>query len=214
MQPQFAARLDAWPESFTRVKEEVHLRKIEELHLVMRQLQKDGLIPGWRDEQYRVEDLFEIERAAARPFGLTTYAVHVNGLVKDKMWIARRAATKPIDPGMLDNLVGGGMTAGLTQEQVLVKEAWEEAGIPAELARTATRGGMVKILREVPQGVQSEVIYVYDLQLPEGFQPVNQDGEVSEFKLLPVDAVFELKDLTHDAMLVARDYRARQAPAP
>jgi 8-oxo-dGTP pyrophosphatase MutT (NUDIX family) len=214
VRPQFAARLETWPQTFTRVKGEIHLRKIEELHLVIRQLQKDGLIPGWRDEQYRVEDLFEIERAAARPFGLTTYAVHVNGMVKDQMWIARRSATKPVDPGMLDNLVGGGMTAGLTQEQVLVKEAWEEAGIPAGLARTATRGGMVKILREVPEGVQSEVIYVYDLELPESFQPANQDGEVSEFKLLPLEEVFQLKDLTHDAQLVARDYRARRATAP
>jgi 8-oxo-dGTP pyrophosphatase MutT (NUDIX family) len=212
LRAEFAARLESWPEVFTRIKGEVHLLATQELHVVMRQLQKDGLIPGWRDEQYRVEELFEIERAAARPFGLTTYAVHVNGLVADRMWIARRSAAKPIDPGMLDNLVGGGMTAGLSQEQVLVKEAWEEAGIPAEIARTATRGGMVKILREVPEGVQSEVIYAYDLELPSTFEPVNQDGEVSGFQLIPIEEVFRLKDMTHDAMLVARDYQSRRRP--
>ncbi len=43
------------------------------------------------------------------------------------MWIARRSPTKPIDPGMLDNLVGGGLAAGLTVAQTLVKEGWEEA---------------------------------------------------------------------------------------
>ena len=215
LRPEFAARLGEFPEVFTQVKGEVHLLAAQGLHVVMRQLQKDGLIPGWRDERYRIDDLFEIERAAARPFGLTTYAVHVNGLSQGKMWIARRSATKPVDPGMLDNLVGGGMTAGLTQEQVLVKEAWEEAGIPEALARTATRGGMVKILREVPEGVQSEVIYVYDLELPADFQPVNQDGEVSEFKLMEIEHVFASTELTHDAMLVARDYQSRRrATAP
>ena len=217
LRPGFAEKLDAWPAIFTHVKNEVHLQTTEELHVVMQALQKQGLIPGWRDERYRIEDLFEIERAAARPFGLTTYAVHVNGIAPDgRMWMSRRSPTKPIDPGLLDNLVGGGMTAGLTLEQVLVKEAWEEAGIPAGLASTAIRGGMAKVLREVPEGVQSEVIYAYDLQLPADFQPRNQDGEVSEFKLLPVDQILTLKDLTHEAMLVARDYqsRTRRATAP
>src|SRR5918992_1459821 len=70
-----------------------------------------------------------LERAAARPFGLTTYAVHLNGISFDEnnMWIARRSAAKPIDPGMLDNLVGGGISAGSSLEETLVKEAWEEA---------------------------------------------------------------------------------------
>ena len=209
LRPSFAARLETWPGVFKKVKAEIHLAAADELHNVLSALQKQGLIPGWRNEHYRVEDLFDIERAAARPFGLTTYAVHVNGLAKNRMWIARRSATKPIDPGMLDNLVGGGMTAGLTQDEVLVKEAWEEAGIPAELARTATRGGMVKILREVPEGVQSEVIYTYDLALPEGFQPRNQDGEVAEFRLMEIDEVLASKELTYDAMLVVRDYCSR-----
>jgi len=69
--------------------------------------------------------------------------------------------------------------AGKLRQRFLQSEAEREAG------RQKLEALKAKILREVPQGVQSEVIYVYDLQLPEGFQPVNQDGEVSEFKLLP-----------------------------
>jgi 8-oxo-dGTP pyrophosphatase MutT (NUDIX family) len=126
------------------------------------------------------------------------------------MWLARRASTKPIDPGMLDNLVGGGLTAGLSVEQVLVKEAAEEAGIPAELARTATRGGTLTILREVPEGVQSELIHVYDLALPAGFAPRNQDGEVSEFLLLPFETVLS-ENLTLEAELAAKDYFSRRS---
>jgi 8-oxo-dGTP pyrophosphatase MutT (NUDIX family) len=180
------------------------------------QLAGEGFIPGWRNERYRIADLFDIERAAARPFGLTTQAVHLNGIVGERMWLARRSATKPIDPGLLDNLVGGGVTAGLTQLQVLVKEAWEEAGISATLAQKAAPGGTMSVLREVPEGVQSEIISIYDLELPEDFQPRNQDGEVSEFQLLAFEAVAR-ETLTYEARLVAQDYfnrRAASAKAP
>ena len=205
--PELAARLRAWPAVFTSSPDKVALLDARELDSVVQALAKEGFIPGWRDERYRIEDLFEIERAAARPFGLTTRAVHVNGIAADgRMWLARRSATKAIDPGLLDNLVGGGVAAGLTAEQTLVKEAWEEAGIPAELARTAKRGGTVKVLREVPEGVQSEVIDVYTLALPAGFAPRNQDGEVAEFRLLPLEEVRACGEMTHESKQVALEY--------
>jgi 8-oxo-dGTP pyrophosphatase MutT (NUDIX family) len=211
LRPELAARLAAWPSVFSARAERVRLLDPAALGAVVEALAAEGFIPGWRNERYRVADLFEIERAAARPFGFTTTAVHVNGIAGESMWLARRASTKAIDPGMLDNLIGGGLTAGLSVEEVLVKEAWEEAGIPAELARTATRGGTVSILREVAEGVQSEVIHVYDLELPAGFEPRNQDGEVSEFLLLPFPALAH-EALTLEAELAAKDYLARRSP--
>jgi 8-oxo-dGTP pyrophosphatase MutT (NUDIX family) len=218
LRPQLAARLAAWPAVFKSNADGVWLLNKEALTQVVEQLAEEGFIPGWRNERYGVHGLFEIERAAARPFGLTTYAVHINGISFDEknMWVARRSAGKPIDPGMLDNLVGGGLTAGLSLEEVLVKEAWEEAGIPAELARSAKRGGTVRILREVPEGVQSEVISVYDLVLPAAFEPKNQDGEVAEFHCLPFEEVLRLlretEQFTLDAALVAMDYFNRRTP--
>jgi 8-oxo-dGTP pyrophosphatase MutT (NUDIX family) len=207
LNPELAARLRAWPAVFTSSPDKVALLDPQKLRSVVEELAKDGFIPGWRDERYRIDDLFEIERAAARPFGLTTRAVHVNGISADgKMWLARRATTKAIDPGLLDNLVGGGVASGLTPEQTLVKEAWEEAGIPAGLARSARRGGSVKVLREVPEGVQSEVIDVYNLALPPAFAPQNQDGEVAQFSLLSFDEVRACGEMTHEAKLVALDY--------
>lgn len=208
LRPELAARLAAWPTVFAATPERVTLLKPDALMPVLEELAEDGFIPGWRNERYRIEDLFDIERAAARPFGLTTQAVHVNGIAGGRMWLARRSATKPIDPGILDNLVGGGLTAGLTAEQVLVKEAWEEAGIAADLARQARFGGTTSVLREVPEGVQSETVHIYDLELPESFQPQNQDGEVSEFKLLTFAEV-ERETLTYEATIVARDYFSR-----
>jgi 8-oxo-dGTP pyrophosphatase MutT (NUDIX family) len=211
LRPELAARLRAWPQVFSANADAVRLLDAKALASVVETLAAEGFIPGWRNERYAVDGGFEIERAAARPFGLTTHAVHLNGVVENSMWLARRAASKPIDPGMLDNLVGGGVTAGLSNEQVLVKEAWEEAGIPAELVRRATRGGTARVLREVPEGVQSEVIHVYDLELPRDFQPRNQDGEVSEFMLLPLEKVLREKSLTHEAALAAQDYFRRTA---
>jgi 8-oxo-dGTP pyrophosphatase MutT (NUDIX family) len=217
LRPELAARLGSWPAVFASTPERVSLLQAESLPPVVEQLAQEGFIPGWRNERYRIADSFEVERAAARPFGFATQAVHVNGIVADGMWLARRAETKPTDPGMLDNLVGGGMTAGFSHEQVLIKEAWEEAGIPAELARGAKRGGTIELLREVPEGVQCERIHVYDLELPRDFAPRNQDGEVAEVRLVPLGEALRLArdtdELTVDAALVALDYFSR-ARAP
>jgi len=206
LRPELAARLGAWPAVFSANADRVALLKPLELPPIVEQLAREGFIPGWRNERYRIEDLFEIERAAARPFGFTTQAVHLNGIVGGRMWLARRSATKPIDPGLLDNLVGGGVSAGFSIEETLRKEAWEEAGIPEQLVARATRAGTVRVLREVPEGVQSEVVHVYNLSLPEAFTPRNQDGEVQEFRLASFDEVRACEDMTHEAKLVALDY--------
>jgi len=214
LRPELAARLAAWPAVFASAADKVILLEPQGLARVVEILATEGFIPGWRNERYRIEGRFEIERAAARPFGLTTHAVHVNGVVGgERMWLARRSASKPIDPGMLDNLVGGGVTAGLSSTEVLVKEAWEEAGIPAELARRATFAARMSILREVPEGVQSELVEAYDLDLPESFRPQNQDGEVSEFLLLPLAEVERL-EMTFEAGLVVRDFLSRRSARP
>ncbi len=66
-----------------------------------------GLLHGWRDEKFDVCDdagkvLFALERAAFRPFGLMSQAVHLNGLVQTDggwhFWIAAAARTKPSIP--------------------------------------------------------------------------------------------------------------------
>ncbi len=120
------------------------------LQRVAQALEREGLLTAWRDERYAaVPDFgaapwFLLERAAARYFGIHTYAVHVNGLVRRSgdiaMWIARRSSAKAIDPGMLDNLVGGGIAAGQSTAATLVKESAEEAGIGAALARGGHSG--------------------------------------------------------------------------
>ncbi|HVF62941.1 MAG TPA: DUF4743 domain-containing protein, partial [Casimicrobiaceae bacterium] len=150
------------------------------LESVARALAGEGLLTAWRDERYAVAaaagdpPLFYLERAAARFFGIATRAVHVNATTArdgmTAMWIARRSPHKSIDAGLLDNLVGGGIAADAAIESTLVKEAWEEAGIPAAVASSARRAGCVAIFREQPDGIENERIHVHDLTLPFHFE--------------------------------------------
>ncbi|MBK8739443.1 MAG: DUF4743 domain-containing protein [Betaproteobacteria bacterium] len=239
VRPAFAQALYRFPDAFNHdASGAVHLdarlrdpdARSHALAAVTRELAKSGVITGWRDELYEVRDeaqpgqapLLTIERAAARAFGITSRAVHVNGVsgtaAGPAMWIARRSLSKAIDPGMLDNMIGGGVAAGLSMRETLVKEAWEEAGLTAAQAAAARAGRQLRIRRAVPEGLQSEVILVHDLELPSAVVPRNTDGEVSEFQLLPIDAVIDLLreggKITPDASLVILDWLDRQGILP
>lgn len=85
---------------------------------VVDQWRQDKTFPalaGWRDELYPVygsdgRPAFVMERAATPLLGVATFGVHVNVFTLDthgkiKMWVARRAATKPTWPNCLDNCV-------------------------------------------------------------------------------------------------------------
>jgi len=228
--PGRARRLGAWPTYFGLGADGVELaaslatraQRTQALAEVARTLAAEGALSAWRDELYAVAarpgdaPLLELERAAARYFGIRTSAAHLNGVVGSaegwRMWLARRSATKAIDPGLLDNLVGGGVAAGSSVEATLVKEAWEEAGIDAALARTARRAGEVRICRDQPDGLQRETIHLHDLWLASAFSPENRDGEAVEQRLCAPDdvlAVIATDEVTADASLVIVDFLLR-----
>ena len=192
------------------------------LNRVARSLAAEGRFSAWRNERYAVasefgaQPWFLLERAAACFFGIQTYAVHINGLVRSvdgmAMWFARRSPNKAIDPDRLDNLVGGGIAAGHSVADTVVKEAWEEAGIAASVAALAEPTGSVDICRERPDGVQRETIFVRDLWLPVDFVPACQDAEVVDNRLVPLTEAARLvgneagRDLvTAEASLVVLD---------
>jgi 8-oxo-dGTP pyrophosphatase MutT (NUDIX family) len=196
-------------------------------------LAAEGALTPWRDELYAVAPAFgappwfRLERAAARYFGVHTWAAHINGLVRGlgdpRMWLARRSADKAIDPRKLDNLVGGGIASGATLAETIAKEAWEESGIPYPLASQSLPAGALSIRREQPDGLQSETIFVHDLWLPPDFVPANQDGEVLEHRLVAMNEAARLialpgglDEVTADASLVVLDFLLRRgaiAPA-
>jgi 8-oxo-dGTP pyrophosphatase MutT (NUDIX family) len=134
--------------------------------------------------------LATLDRGALPAFGVAAIGVHVNGLVRRPdglhLWVARRAANKMLDPGKLDHIVAGGVSAGMTAEETLIKEAGEEAAIPAELARQAKLAGKIGYTMLRPEGLRRDTLYCYDLELPEDFVPHAADGEVESFELWPI----------------------------
>ena len=230
------AGLRGWPDVFTIEERCVRLLPGSEagrtaaLAKVARGLYEAGRIDGWRDETYAVRatpkgaPLFHIERAAMRLFGLTSAAAHLNAFVRDahgkmgsvpifQVWIARRSATKSIDPGLLDTLVGGGIPSGQDPWQALLRECHEEAGIEQALAANARAAGVLQVCHEVPQGLHSEVLYVHDLEVAADFQPRNLDGEVGEFMCLPATETADRianGEFTVEAGLVTLDFLLRQ----
>lgn len=189
-------------------------------------LMQAGRVAGWRGEHYPIAAsfsgpvLFTMERAAVPLFGVVGYGVHVNGIVEDaadaepKMWIGVRSRNKPTGPGKLDQMVAGGLPAGIGVFDNLVKECAEEADVPAELARRARPVGLISYVTERPEGLRNDVLFAYDLAVPADFQPRNTDGEVERFELktlAEVRAILEAGDaFKFNTSLVAIDFLIRR----
>jgi 8-oxo-dGTP pyrophosphatase MutT (NUDIX family) len=133
--------------------------------------------------------LARLDRGALPPFGIISQGVHVNGVVRrpegPQLWVGWRSRHKPVAPGQLDNVVAGGIPAGLGIEETLVKEAEEEASLPAALAARAIRVGRVSYVMANEEGLRRDVLHVFDLDLPEDVVPRPQDDEVERFELRP-----------------------------
>ncbi|MGE5505465.1 MAG: DUF4743 domain-containing protein [Actinomycetota bacterium] len=148
--------------------------------------------PGWGQAP-----LATIDRGHASVFGVRAYGVHVNGFVRGAdgalaLWVARRAADKPVAPGKLDNMIAGGQPAGLGLLDNLVKEAHEEADVPEALARTARPVGLVSYVMEDEWGLKPDTMFCFDLELPADFTPHPRDGEAEHFVRMPVAEVARL----------------------
>lgn len=203
--PDFARELAAFPRVFYLTDREVNLHErfmtAEErsraVAEVLETMRAQGKVPGWRNELYPVNRRFAdaplllMERAATHLFGVPSYGINVNGLVRDggdwKVWVARRSAVKQIDPNMLDLIVGGGLPHGISIRDNLLKECAEEAGIPKALARHAKPVSLLTLTIEAPEGLRVGVQFNFDLELPADFTPRNEDGEVAGFQLWTLD---------------------------
>lgn len=202
-----AQGLARWSDLFEVEADAVHLAprldtfeaRSAALAQVVRGLVAEGVVAHIHGESYPVtagdrgEAVCVLDRAAAAHFGIRAFGQHVNGFVRRTdglyMWVARRAANRRTYPGMLDNLTAGGVPHGVALEDNLGKECFEEAGIPAALARQATPVGALSYARVTPAGFKPDVLYCYDLELAEGFEPRCTDGEVQEFHLWPIEEV-------------------------
>jgi 8-oxo-dGTP pyrophosphatase MutT (NUDIX family) len=162
--------------------------------------------------------LATLDRGALPAFGVIGQGVHLNGLVRRAdglhVWVGVRARDKAVAPGELDNVVAGGIPAGLTPEQCLIKEAEEEAGMPAAMAAQARRTGRISYILTLPEGLRRDVLHVYDIDLPEDFTPRPNDDEVERFELWPaarlLEAVRETEDVKFNVNLVLIDLFLRE----
>lgn len=156
-------------------------------------LRDNGLASRWRDELLPVIDAAgrrhgAIERAAVRPLGITTHAVHLVGRHPDgRFWVQQRAFDKATDPGLWDTLVGGLMSADEDVPKTLERETWEEAGLHLGELDLLRPLGHLQIRRPVGEGYMVEKATLFQAILPLRAQPANQDGEVAGFACLAAD---------------------------
>ncbi len=172
---------------------------MEETLIDMRDKKLFPKLNGWRNEHYYVrtkfseKPLFSIERSSASIFGVRSYGCHINGYVKRGgeylMWIARRSKNKQTFPGLLDNFVAGGLTAGLSLVECAKKELEEEAGLGEALTHSLKQVDAISYAYDKKGGVSREGEFVFDIKLTEDFVPKNTDGEVECFYLMNIDQV-------------------------
>jgi len=207
---ELARALDRWPEIFDLAGDGVTLRDsvgdIEDrtgaMEEVCEALVAQDLLPPNRAEEFPVVAdfgdalLLRLDRAWVSAFGVTAFGVHVNGYVETpsgpELWIGVRSADSLVDPGKLDNMVAGGQPAGLSLEENVIKEAAEEASVPETLARQARPAGALNYAMEVPLGLRRDVLFLYDLRVPDDFIPVDQDNEHSSFEKMPAAQALRL----------------------
>lgn len=175
-------------------------------------LRDQGLAGRWRNELLDVTTADQgapvavIERAAVRPLGITTFAVHLIGRRADgRCWVQQRALDKATDPGLWDTLMGGLRAAGESVHETLERETWEEAGLRLADLRDLRDLGRFTIRRPVSEGYMVEHLDVFEATVPEGLAPENRDGEVAGFACLTdgeLDALLADDAFTLEAALM------------
>ena len=97
--------------------------------------------------------------------------------------------------------------------EVMVRECLEEAGIPSELATRSKLCGHVSLFMEDQGRIKRDLLFCYDLILPEDFVPCNQDGEVGSFLLKSFTEVerliVETEEIKLNCNLVMIDFLIR-----
>jgi 8-oxo-dGTP pyrophosphatase MutT (NUDIX family) len=164
---------------------------------IARWMNVQGLGGPWRDELLAVTDEegtrhAVIERAAVRPLGIATFAVHLIGFTpQGHVWVQQRALDKATDPGLWDTLMGGMVAANETPDSALERETWEEAGLRIAELQALQAVGRISVRRPVRQGYMVEHSDVFEALIPAALTPVNQDGEVERFECLSPESLVE-----------------------
>jgi 8-oxo-dGTP pyrophosphatase MutT (NUDIX family) len=164
---------------------------------IARWLHAQGLGSRWRGELLAVTDAQgtrhgAVERAAVRPLGISTFAVHLVGWTRaGEIWVQQRALDKATDPGLWDTLMGGLVAGDESIRATLVRETDEEAGLDVAALEGVAHADRILIRRPVSDGYMVEHIEAFEAVVPEALEPCNRDGEVERFERLAPAAVVE-----------------------
>lgn len=206
-----------WPESFSVSDHAVVIKDastgVNQIEHVNKALQDavdaaidSGKFPtlnGLHSEPFRIlgfgprESIIQLERFAAPLFGIATRGAHLTAYVRGpdnqpKIWVARRSAHLHTYPSKLDSTIAGGVKASDTPTGCILAEAHEEASLSSALVqRLAKPVGVLTLANKNPRTelFHSEILYVYDMELPADVTPKPGDDEVEEFVLMDVDEV-------------------------
>jgi 8-oxo-dGTP pyrophosphatase MutT (NUDIX family) len=174
------------------------LQRSQALQTFLVQQSAQGRLTGWRGEFFAwwhdtpawppaldVPPFLCVERSGFRHLGMMSHAVHIHGfLPQGDLWCGRRSDHKATDPGLLDNLAAGGLTAGESPLTTALRELAEEASLHLPDSGRLRGSGVIRTKRPEPQGWHDEQLLVYTLHLSERETPINADGEVQEFMRL------------------------------
>ena len=162
------------------------------------------------------------ERFTSPILGLAGRGAHMTAFVRTaqgiKIWIPRRSAHLKTYPGMLDTSVAGGVKADDTPLSCIVDEAYEEASLPREYVKEhAVPVGVIthlsiSSLSRPLELVYSQVLYIFDIELPESIVPKPGDDEVEGFHLWSVEEVKQAmmkQEFKPNSSLVMMDFFIR-----
>lgn len=190
-----------------------------ELQIIAEFLRTKGIFSHWRNEKFSFlrqdsHEIFQLERAVFRGFGLMSSAVHINGFTKDGLiWLATRSDNKSVDPGLIDNMTAGGVSALETVQSCAERELWEEAGVISNQLKNLFPAGMLEVRRHLPPNeVHHEKLFTFDLMVESDWIPTNRDGEVQGFQIYSLEKVIDLifsEKMTQDAAVVTADFILR-----
>jgi 8-oxo-dGTP pyrophosphatase MutT (NUDIX family) len=142
-----------------------------------------------------------LERYAHALFGIVGRGAHLTAYVKSesglRIWVPRRSRHLFTYPGKLDSSVAGGVKATDQPLDCIMAEAMEEASLPEHIVHENIRSvGTVTYVTTHSSSKESglvspEVLYVYDLELPQDIVLKPNDDEVEGFTLMEVVQVIE-----------------------
>ena len=140
--------------------------------------------------------IFKINRKHLSQFGLPVYGVHCNVWSKLKnstiFHFAIRSKKLKKFPGFYDNLIAGGQPVGLSIEENLQKESYEEAGLNIKQISQAKKSSTVHYMHNDRKKFNSSVIFIYQLEKTDDMIFKNQDGEVDEFIQIEANEIYKI----------------------